>query len=411
MSKSFLSIFILYFLIFFQPGSGEATFIGGETLANVETIQSEGSEIDNEVLPILTKEPKKIALPFLMLLTAQEKYNGYMGFTPWPSDLTMEALENTYRFIISSSNIISHHVDNGVPWDEALNGKLFPKHLRDDWNMRMDRTPSTHKIMLSITPMEFERTGLAPAWGEDGGGKPLPLGWEFKAFNDPEVKTAFLNYALRAIEMFNPSFLAIGIESNILISNVPEKWDNYLELNAYVYDGIKKIHPNLPVFSTVQYEHLRGIEIESMENKNLQIPGVMQLMEHSDYLALSTYQYGLLHPNPTSENYFETALSFNKPIAISETGAMSETTIISGVSFPSNEDTQNKFIEMILQNAVKHEFSFVINWVGIDFDPMISKLGSRGEIAKAWVHTGMLTYMNKAKKAYKTWMKYLQVKP
>jgi len=196
----------------------------------------------------------------------------------------------------------------------------------------------------------------------------------------------------------------------MIITKAPEKWPAYLELNAHIYNGIKAKHPNLPVFSTVQYEHMRGIEGDSKPNQHLQIPAVKKLMKHSDYLALSTYRYGSVHPNPPTEDYFEPALAFKKPIAIAETGAMSETTLVMGMPLFSSEANQKEFIGMILSQAQRHNFPFVINWVPIDFNKMLSKLPKefRG-IAKAWVHTGMLDEDKDEKPAFsEVWKQHLE---
>jgi len=45
-----------------------------------------------------------------------------MGFTPWPWDTEWAALQDTYDFINTNADIISHHIEEGVPWTEALAG-------------------------------------------------------------------------------------------------------------------------------------------------------------------------------------------------------------------------------------------------------------------------------------------------
>ena len=328
----------------------------------------------------------------------------YLGFTPWPYDMTVEAVEKTNEFIVNNSSIISHHLDNGVPWEEALFEEEYPEHLQKDWGGRIKTTPESHKIFLSVTPINFARSGLSPNWSNKGDNQPLPKAWQERGFDAPEVKQAFLNYARAAVTAFNPDYLAIGIESNLIITNAPDKWQAYLALNKHVYSHLKQEFPDLKIFSTVQYEHLRGIEDEAKKNKHLQVPAVRELMKHSDLLALSTYRYGELHPNPHTDNYFDVALQFGKPMAIAEMGAISQTTQVFGMQLISSQETQYKFLDMVLNSAQEHKFVFVINWVAIDFDYMIEKLprDSRS-IAMAWVHTGLLDKYLKPKMAYQIW--------
>lgn len=331
-----------------------------------------------------------------------------MGFTPWPVDLSQNGVNRTYAFIRSHSNLVAHHLDGGVPWDEALAGAQLPNHLRQDWSTRRSNTPSTSKVFLAVTPLNFGRDGLAAAWTNSGDNQPLRAPWTGKRLNDPDVKKAYIEYVQQAVRFFDPDFLAIGIEVNIIISKTPDLWQDYQDLNAATYRAIKQTNPNLPVFATVQYEHLRGIEDDAKANASRQNPAVRALMQHSDLLALSTYRYGDVHPNPMGPTYFNTAKSFGKRIAIAESGAMSQTTRIFGLNLPASEAGQNRFLTGLMDHAVDENFAFVVNWVAIDFTPLLAKLpASVREIAKAWVHTGLQTADGRDKPALAIWQSYL----
>lgn len=331
-----------------------------------------------------------------------------MGFTPWPSDLTAAGVDRTYAFIHEHANLMAHHFDGGIPWDEALDGAPFPKHLRDDWTTRKSRTPKHFKTFVAVAPLDFDRTDLALAWTDAGDNEPLSPSWSGKPLNHPDVKRAYLNYVERVIAYFQPDYLAIGIEANIMVSKSPAAWDSYLDLNEHTYRAIKINHPGLPVFTTVQYEHLRGIEDESKRNADMQIAAVTALMRHSDLMALSTYKFGDFHPNPMYSDYFEVAETFDKPIAIAEFGAMSAPVKIFGTRLPADEAGQARFVAGVLDYAVQNQVPFIVNWVAVDFDPMIKKLPSpMDEIAKAWVHNGLQDANGDAKTALGVWTSYL----
>lgn len=331
-----------------------------------------------------------------------------MGFTPWPVDFNEAGLARTYAFARAHSNLMAHHFDGGIPWDEALAGAELPGHLRQDWARRLANTPRSSKVFVAVTPLNFDRNGLAPAWTSRGDNQRLPRAWRNRALNDPAVKQAYLNYVRRVIRAFDPDYLAIGIEANIVISKAPALWNDYLELHTHVYRAIKREHPRLPVFATVQYEHLRGIEDESKRNLRFQRPAIAALMRSSDILALSTYRYGSLHPNPMGARYFDVAKSFGKPIAIAESGAMSEPVRIFGTRLPASEELQAEFVRGLLRHAVAERFPFVVNWVAIDFTPGLRRLPrSVREIARAWVHTGLQTADGRDKPALSVWDAYL----
>jgi hypothetical protein len=329
----------------------------------------------------------------------------YMGFTPWPPDFSDQAVKGSYKFIDDHADIIAHHLDNGIPWQESLEGKEFSKHLRDQWALRKSNTTNDHKVYLAITPINTDRNGLAPYWGETDN-IPLSEPWKSYGFNDERVKKAYLNYAIRAIEYFKPDYIATGIESNILISKALSKWNDYLELNEYIYKELKKKYPKLLIFNTIQYEHLRAIENDAKPNRHLQIPEVKKLMQNSDLFAISTYHFGTAH-NPANSNYFGPALSFGKPLAVGEMGAMSKDITIFGNKIHANEQDQSEFINFILSEANKNNFLFVINFVNIDYDKLLGKLPNEvKEVAKAWVNTGLVRSDYSPKPALSVWDAY-----
>ncbi len=331
-----------------------------------------------------------------------------LGFSPWPPDLSLAGMERAYSFIAENGNIIAHHMDNGVPWIEALTGKRFPTHLRADWEGRLARTPKGAQVFLALTPLDMERTSLASYWSNRGDNQPLPRAWQDMALDDPDVIAAYTDYVLRGVEFFRPDYLAIGIEANIMLGKAPDKWPAYLRLNAAVYRAVKGKYPDLPVFSTVQYEYLRGIEDESKGTAQMQIPAVRELLGNSDLLALSTYRYGILHPNPPRANYFDVARKFGKPIAIAESGAMSREVTVNGMLLPAFASTQADFVNMLLLNAEKLNFPFLINWVNIDYEGTLKELPRDvQELAKVWVYTGLQSYSGKPKPALEIWRRCL----
>jgi len=48
-----------------------------------------------------------------------------MGFSPWLYDATVEAQDWVYGKLASEGDIISHHMEEGVPWPESYAGSAF----------------------------------------------------------------------------------------------------------------------------------------------------------------------------------------------------------------------------------------------------------------------------------------------
>ena len=54
-----------------------------------------------------------------------------MGFTPFPWAATQEAVDWVHQEIRKSGDIVSEHFEEGIPWQEALEGKPFPDEFNE----------------------------------------------------------------------------------------------------------------------------------------------------------------------------------------------------------------------------------------------------------------------------------------
>lgn len=291
-----------------------------------------------------------------------------------------------------------------MPWPEALAGTPYSQNILDDWNLRKDNTPPGHKVYVAITPINIERNGLAPYRGlEDD--MPLPAPWDSYAFNHPDVKAAFLNYAINTIEFFHPDFLSIGVEANILVTNSPEKWDAYLELHQYVYTELKQRYPDLPIMvSLLGVALLDGYRSE--DDHTAQMQAFEDIMPYTDYYAISLYPYLSKYlTNSIPETMFDDLFSLSdKPIAIAETGYPAQTFSImyGSIIFITSPEKQRAFIASLLFEADQREFVFVINFVLRDYDFLWKKIG-RTDLAALWRDTGFYDENGVPRPVLATW--------
>ncbi len=353
-----------------------------------------------------------IALKQLVQSTI-DKRNFFMWFTTWPPWYSIEDVNRWYEFIKNNSDIVSYHFDNWIPWIEALNWDEYSQHLKNDWNYKKSNTPDTHKLFISITPINFERSDLAWYWWKSEG-MPLPSSWQGKKFNDSDVKKAFLTYARDIIEYFNPDYLALGIESNMIIVNNPENREAYKELHKYVYSELKKDYSDLPIFNTVSIMPLNSVKKEIDANYNLKEVNDL-CYNHCDLIWISAYPYWWDYwpawkEDQLKDSYFDVLEKLNKKIAISETWVPSRDFSTLWIDFKFNEAYQKKYIEILLKNAKEKDFEFVIIWTGIDFDKLIEVIPDWQikEIAKIWLYTWLETYSWKKKSAYYIWKNYFE---
>jgi len=336
--------------------------------------------------------------------------NFWMGFTPFPHDTTQAALEFNRDRIRQDGDLISHHLDEGVPWVEALAGQPVSGELADEWAYRK-AVSEERTTLLSITPIDISRSGLAPYFGP-AGVVPLPEPWATRAFNHPDVKTAFLNYARNAIEFFEPDYLVLGIEVNGLLRNSPEKWAGYLVLHQHVYRALKIEYPRLPMMvSLVGIDLLEGA---SDANTTRQRQALDAILPYSDFFALSLYPFmSSFTTELIPEDLFLRlrALS-DKPMAVAETGYPAEPFTITfpngPFTFAGTPEKQDQYMALLLDSAQALDFRFVVNFVLRDYDAIWEQLG-RDETLAIWRDTGIYNEDGVLRPAGERWLDWMAV--
>jgi hypothetical protein len=331
-----------------------------------------------------------------------------MGFTLWPADLSVDGIQVARSFAYAHGDMVSVMFIGGIPWPEALEGKPFSKDVQGNLDYR---PPSGSKLFLSISPLNKDRTDIAPYWGEKDN-LPLPKPWDQRLLNHAEVKKAFLNFTLRAVKAMSPDYLAIGIESNVLLSHSPAKWQQLKELHRETYSAIKVRYPNLPVFFTTEVLHYKKLATEAKDKD--QEGEVADLMKQSDMFALSIYPHmSYSVPRPIPSDMFDFARAFAKPIAVAESGMTSRDVELKAfkLTLRGSEADQKQFTELLLKSAARDHYEFVIHFATTDFEKLCAKLPPPvDDLARIWAYTGMQTSDQKPKPALVIWDAWLKAK-
>jgi hypothetical protein len=332
----------------------------------------------------------------------------YMGFTGWPADLNAEGLATAQEFAHAHGDIVALNFISGVPWPEALDGKPFSKDVQDSMSYR---PPAGKKLFVSISPLNKDRRGLAPYWGETDN-QPLPKPWDSESLNSPRVKRAYLNFVLRTVETMRPDYLAIGVESNVLLSRDLNKWRELKELHRDTYIAVKKIYKTLPVFFTtdvLQFKRLTRDAKGSDQDKE-----VADLMRYSDFFAMSFYPYMSPEvPHPLPANFLTFALRFKKPIAVAESGMTSRNVEMKSYAtiLRGSDADQQQFTEFLLKTAAREGYEFVINFATTDSERLVARLRPPlDDLARIWAFIGMQTSDKRLKPASAVWDGFYRAK-
>jgi alpha-glucosidase len=355
------------------------------------------------------------------------------GFSSIPPMFTAEGWQRGYTMLRDHADLVSHSLQEGVPWPEALlssDPDTYSDHLRMHWQLMRSANeaviPATPRYLM-LNPIEtISYARLAPYLGERDY-MPLPAPWDTYDFNHPNVKQAFTNFAIAAIDYFQPSYVAIGIEANILLAKRPDKWAAYKELNAHVYQALKQRYPSLLVFTTVQYEQMLGF-FEESENLAAQLRAiyphvlegeVLSLLDHSDLFALSSYPF-MVQNNPLvgadsrlDRDYYDRAALLarfaGKRLAFEQTGYISRDLFAAtrNVTLPGSEEMQRAYVEHLLTASHIHDTEFVVNFVAIDYG---TNYGDN-PATSTWAYTGLQREDGTFKPALAVWDAFRSAPP
>jgi hypothetical protein len=328
----------------------------------------------------------------------------FFGFTPFPYDFTAEALDKTYEIIVPNSTIFGLHLDDGIPWREALADAPFSSQIQNEWTGWAKHIPVGQAVYLGLAPLEKDRISLAHERGEKADG----TDWVDASFNDERVKKAYLNYARRAVKQFNPDFLNLGIEAGELALRKPERWPAFIELYDFVRVALKKEFPHLKIGISFGLQSLLKPEVAKL---------VRPAVNNSDYLCLSFY------PNmstfgekfgapalPGGQNTWTEPLHWvhsytDKPIAICETGYSSKPVSVKSfdLHFPGDPTIQATYVHDLIDIAKKDKYLFVLWFLAIDYDKLYAKLADDSDVNLIWRNIGLLDSELTPKPAWSVW--------
>jgi hypothetical protein len=355
-------------------------------------------------------------------VSAQEPYvrDFRMGFTPFPPSFNAAGYEQSYQIIREHADLISHTFQGGIPWDAALSSsdyRDFPVNLQQNWDFLLAADANNIPGMaryVSVLPTNIHYNALATLWNDNGPGQPLGAPWDTAAFNSPEVKTALLNYSIALIDTFQPEYFGLGVEINILMAKRFDVWEDYKELNQYVYTELKLRYPDLYIFPTIQYEHMLGLHDYSRQLVDYLsefYPTVLwwemyQLMFYSDAFVISTFPY-LSYGNYVYDGYYDLAFNLaavhNIPLAIDQMGSLSRDVDVGPVILRGSEQVQQDTLYYLLSLAYQADVLFAVNFFTRDY----AENYGTNPVSLSWAYTGLFNADGTPKPAVSTWDLFL----
>ncbi len=346
----------------------------------------------------------------------EETRSFYMGVTPWPADLTFAEVDNTYQFINNHCDIVSHHFDEGIPYEEAFYSILMPAGLLENVKTRKTKTAAGKKVFLSVAALSLDRVSKAPYYTNATTDIAVKNYWEQLAFDDPKVVKAYVKYIGWLIDQFNPVYVNYGVESNGQFWNAA-KFSKYKSFLSLVFQQLKTNHPSTPFF-------ISFIVDESAQGYNY----ANQLTAYTDFIGLSAYPYtsvsssvnGNTNPQNFPANYFEKFINLaDKPLAFAETGYIAQDLSVPAYNLNKQGSVtwQKDYLEKVLKLCIEKKAKLFIWFCPKDYDALINSLQNQGGVSQdvfnllaLWKDTGLIDENGAPRLAYYSWLSWMQRK-
>jgi hypothetical protein len=240
------------------------------------------------------------------------------GFFPTPPEVSLESLFAHYRAMGEHADVSL--VQEVIPWDDFVNGiEVESQKITDLQNARTLTLANNLDSIYIVDPLNgLNRREFAG----------LPDGWE-TSFANPDVRSAYKNYALRILREFQPRYLGLASEINTYMQAHPEDAENFLSLYRETYAAIKAESPETQVFVTFQWDQVSGLAMAAPgAERQLDWAQIEVFEPQLDLWVISSYPF-VVFPSGADipADYYSPLLErTDKPLAVAEGGFVSRQT-------------------------------------------------------------------------------------
>jgi hypothetical protein len=329
--------------------------------------------------------------------------NFEMGFSTWSFGTDLSDKDKTYQFIANNADVYAEQVDNKIPWKSWINSTSLPGTFTSDIADRAARRLPNHKLLLAVSLLNSERNDLL----EDYDGS-IP---SYSALDDSIIENAYFKHLDYLITQLNPDYLLIAMEVNDLLIKSAGKWQAYQRLMTRIRSRLKRAYPNLLLSESITLHNWFQPNVNEPDTFIAEISSYLN--QNMDFAAISFYPF---FKGQHTKTEFQEAFDFlhsqtNLPIAFVETTHLAENLEVSSLnlSISSNACEQKDYAEMLLLNAFREDYAFIIWWAHRDYDKLWESLPpEQKDLGKLWRDTGLLNEEGNSRPAYTLWREVFQ---
>jgi hypothetical protein len=242
------------------------------------------------------------------------------GFFPSPPEVTIESVFQLYEDMGDHGDFVL--IQQNTAWEDFVNGTESESQTRTDLinQVKLARANDLEYIFVIDALNGLNRREFVG----------LPAGWE-ASFANPNVRTAYKNYALWVVRTFHPRHLGLASEINTYMDAYPDDVQNFVSLYNEIYALVKAEAPETKIFVSFQWDDLNNMFPQPEEGNRQKYDVNWEQVEifepNLDLWVISSYPYFIF---PAGEDiptdYYTPLLTrTNKPFAIAEGGFSTQT--------------------------------------------------------------------------------------
>lgn len=292
-----------------------------------------------------------------------------LGLSNLPAELTSPAVLDAYATAATNADLVL--IKRAPPWREFLPGgsPTLDTTERTRFETGIIEQYDPLQLFFAIDPTDpaVERMRIINLPGsvdpEEG-------------FLDDRLRDAFVAYTTYIAANYQPAYLALGVEINMLYERNREQFDAFVTLYNEAYDAARAASPETKIFPTFQYEDLQGI-YGDVHSPHWEV--IEPFRGKMDLLALSTYPY-LAFESTSSipDDYYAQAREvWDGDILIAEVGYTSEP--VEGHPSVGTEEDQLAYLDRLLADAQNGLFSGVFWYAALD--PAFAREGTNAQFS------------------------------
>jgi hypothetical protein len=288
-----------------------------------------------------------------------------IGFSTLPPEQTTESYIQAFATAAQYGDLVL--IQRNPPWEDFLPGHAVSPATAE--NTRLERALhdqySQLDLFYAIDPTDgvVQRTRIAN----------LPAGINpEEGFANRDLREAFIAYTTYVVKNYEPDYLALGVEVNMLYERKPAQFEAFVSLYKEAYRIVKETRPETKVFPTFQLEDLEGT-FDEIHPPHWEVLDYFR--DSMDVLAISTYPFlgDVTSASEIREDYYsQLRTHFDGEIMIAETAYPSAP--VEGESAIGTEEDQAAYLMRLLQDAEANGFSAVV-WLAA-LDPSFARGGA-----------------------------------